>query len=242
MPITASTLANTADKHIGENVTLYAAVEQTLSKTTFTVDQDKTKTTGKDVLVIMPKVYGSVEASTYVTVIGEVVKFDPSELAAKVKDYTLDMPADAAAKLKGRPAIIATSVINAAMIDITKRLPPPMTADEEALSKIMKQVAPALAALRKGIEGSDAKVAKEQSDVLRKTFAETETFWKTRGKMDATKWATDGRRAIEVIDVSAAAGKWDDVKTQATALGQTCTSCHGVYRDRFDDGSFRIKK
>jgi mono/diheme cytochrome c family protein len=43
------------------------------------------------------------------------------------------------------------------------------------------------------------------------------------------------------IDTAAAAAKWDDVKASAGTLGQKCAACHGAYRERFDDGSFRIK-
>ena len=61
------------------------------------------------------------------------------------------MPAlapDVVAKYRGRPAIIATSVINGAMTDLAKRLPPPMSPEELALSKVMKQVGPGFNALR----------------------------------------------------------------------------------------------
>ena len=63
---------------------MMAIVDQTLSPVAFSVDQDKTKSTGKDVLVLAPRLNEPVELNTYVTVIGEVVKFDANN--AKVKD------------------------------------------------------------------------------------------------------------------------------------------------------------
>ena len=57
---------------------MMAIVDQTLSPTAFSVDQDKTKSTGKDVLVLAPRLNEPIELNTYVTVIGEVVKFDPT--------------------------------------------------------------------------------------------------------------------------------------------------------------------
>ena len=62
-----------------------------------------------------------------------------------------------------------------------------------------------------------------------------------RQKPDAVKFATDARAMSELINGAVATGKWDDVKSSAGTLGQQCQSCHGTYRERFDDGSFRIK-
>jgi cytochrome c556 len=133
-------------------------------------------------------------------------------------------------------------VIDSAGNDAARRLPPPMTPDEEALQKLMKQVGSSNGALRKAIEGSDAKVAAENGIILKKTFTEVESFWKARRRNDAANWAQNARRLSENIERSAAAGRWDDVRAHAGTLGQACQSCHAAYRERFDDGSFRIKK
>jgi hypothetical protein len=242
VPVAASTLASNPDSFVGEQVSLSAAVEQSLSRTAFSVDQDKTKSTGKEVLVLVPTIQSPVEVNTYVTVLGEVVKFDAAALGAKLKDYKLDLPADVAAKYAGKPVVIATSVIDVAGKDIAKRLPPPMTADEEAYQKLMKQVASSNGALRKAIEGSDLKLTTENTAALKKTFMDVEQYWKTRRKNDAAQWSQDARKLSENIERSASAGRWEDVKTHAATLGKACQTCHTVYRERFDDGSFRIKK
>ena len=175
------------------------------------------------------------------TVMGEVAKFDPAELAGK-KGYKLDdLSPEVVEKYRGKPVLLATSVINTASIDLTKRLPPPMTTEELALQKVMKKVAPAFAALRTSIDGSKAEAATENVAVLKQAFAETETFWKSKGKADATGWAADARKQIDLIDHAVAAGKFDDAKAPAGVLGTSCTTCHGAYRERFDDGSYRIK-
>jgi cytochrome c556 len=242
VPIAASTLAATPDSYYGEPVSLAGTIEQNLSRTVFSVDQDRTKSTGKDVLVLAPNLQRHVDQNTYVTVIGEVVKFDPAALGEKLKEYKLDLAPDVAVKYVGKPAIIATSVIDNAGNDVAKRLPPPMTSDEEAYQKLMKQVGSSNGALRKAIEGSDAKLATEHSAALKKVFLEVEDFWKKRRKSDAEDWSEDARKVSENIERSAAAGRWDEVKAHAGTLGKTCQSCHGAYRERFDDGSFRIKK
>lgn len=242
VPIAASTLAATPDPYYGEPVSLAGTIEQNLSRTVFSVDQDRTKSTGKEVLVLAPNLQRHVDQNTYVTVIGEVVKFDPAALGAKLKEYKLDLPPDVAVKYVGKPAIIATSVIDNAGNDVAKRLPPPMTADEEAYQKLMKQVGSSNGALRKAIEGSDVKLAAENTAALKKVFIEVETFWRARRKSDAARWAQDARKLSENIERSVAAGRWDEVKSHAGTLGKACQSCHGAYRERFDDGSFRIKK
>jgi cytochrome c556 len=242
VPVAASTMAAAPENYLGEFVSLAGTVEQSVSKFAFTVDQDARKSTGKEVLVLMRHLSGTIDPQTYVTVIGQVVKLDSAEIAAKFKDWAVELPADATAKFGGKPVVLATSVINVSGIDVTRRLPPPMTADEEAYSKIMKQVGTANAAMRKGLEGSDVKLAAENAVILRQSFTQAETFWKGRGRNDAVTWSQDARKLSDTIHRAAVAGKWEEVKASATTLGQACQSCHAAYRERFDDGSFRIKK
>ncbi len=242
VPIAASTLAARAGDYVGEFVSLTGAIERSIGKMAFSVDQDPQKSTGKEVVVLMRHLSGTIDPQTYVTIIGQVVKYDPTEFADKFKDWAEALPADAASKYTGTPVVIATSVINVAGVDVMRRLPPPMTADEEAYQKIMKQVGSANAALRKAIEGSDVKMARDNAAALKEAFDDTASFWNRKDKDDAKGWAQDARKLAESIDRSAAAGRWDEVKASATTLGQTCQSCHAAHRERFDDGSFRIKK
>jgi cytochrome c556 len=241
VPVAASSLATYPDTYMGEFVSMTGAVEQSLSKSAFSVDQDKTKPTGKEVLVLAPTLNGVVDPNTYVTIMGEVVRFDPAEIAKKAKDYQLDLSPELIAKYSGKPTVIATAVINAAMIDIAKRLPPPMTAEEEAYDKVMKRVGPAFAALRNAVTASDVNVAKQNAAILKQAFTETEAFWKSKAKTDALQWAQDARKQSEAVEREATAGNWDGVKSASGTLGEACQSCHGVYRERFDDGTFRIK-
>ena len=237
----ASSVALNPEAHFGENVAMTATVEQALTKTAFSVDQDKTKSTGKEVLILAPYLNAAVTPNSYVTVVGEVIKFDPAEVAKKAKDYTLDLPPDVIAKFTGKPAIIATSVITAELADIGKRQPPPMTPAEEAFDKTMKSVSGANTAMRKGIEESSLELTKQQTAILKKGFMEAQLFFKNRNTADAVGWAQDAYKFVDAIETAATAGKWDEVKTAAGSLAQMCTTCHGVHRERFDDGTFRVK-
>jgi cytochrome c553 len=241
VPVAASTVAANPDAYVGEFVTLTGAVEANVSKTSFSVDQDKTKATGKDVLVVAPYLQSAAEANTYVTAIGQLIKFDEAEIAKVLKEYQLDLsPADIA-KYKGKPVVLATSVINTAGVDIGKKPIPPPTTDDLALAKIMTRLPPAQAALRKAIEGSAVDLAKEQGTILKAAFTETEAFWKTKGNTEAMGWAAEGKKHADTILTALAANNWADVKAAATPLGATCATCHGKYRVRMDDGTFRIK-
>jgi len=241
VPVAASTLAAHPETYYGERVTMSGAVEQTIGTLVFSVDQDKTKTLDKQILVLAPRMNSPVEVNTYVTVIGEVVAFDSAEVTKRAKDYPVEVSPEIAAKFKGRPVIFATNVINTAGTDLALRLPPPMTTEELALQKAMKAIAPASAALRADADKMDANLAKEHAAALKQAFAQTEAIWKAKGKADAVQIAADARKLAETIELDAAAAKWDEVKTSAGTLNTKCGACHGVYRERFDDGSFRIK-
>jgi hypothetical protein len=245
IPLAASTLADHPDTYYGEFVTVTGAVEQSLSKLAFSVDQDKTKSTGKDVIVVAPTLMEPVTPNTYVTIIGEVVHLDSAEIGKKgaelAKEYKIDLAPDAIAKYKGHPVVLAKSVITTAGVDVAKRPPPPMTAEEEALSKIMKQIGPASAGLRTALDKPDVGVAKDHANVLKQAFAQTEAFFKPKGKADANKWAEDARKASESASAAIAAGNVDEAKTHAATINQQCGQCHGAYRERMDDGTYRIK-
>jgi cytochrome c556 len=247
IPLATNTVTANPDAYYGESVTLTAAVGQILSKSVFSMDQqkigpgNKPQPTGTEVLVISPTLNTAVQLNSYVTVMGELVKFDPDVIARKAKDYKLDLTPEMIAKYRGRPALMATAVIDEKFVDLAKKPLPAMTADDIALSKVMKQVGPAFAALRTGIDGSNAEAATKNVAVLKQMFAETETFWKTRSKTDATQWAQEARKQVDAIEHAVAGGKLEDAKAPAGTLGQSCAMCHGMYRERLEDGTYRIK-
>jgi cytochrome c556 len=242
IPAAASSIADKPETFYGQNVTVYATVEKQLTATAFTLDQDKSKSTGKEVIVLAPRLHEKVEPNTYVTVIGEVVRADAGEIAKRAKAAAAGLPADVLAQHAGKPVILATAVITPALTDLAKFIPPPMTPEEESLDKAMKAVGQANGAVRKGVDGTNAEIVKTQTAILAKAFAETEAFWKKRGKEDAVKIAQTARTAVDGLEKAAAMGNWNDAKTHMTTLGQQCQSCHGTFRERLEDGSFAVKK
>ena len=241
VPVSASSVAANPDRFVGEFVTMTAAVEANLSKTSFSVDQDKTKATGKEVLVLAPTLQTPAEPNGYVTVIGELIKFDANTVAEKLKEYKIDLSAEDQARFNGKPVVLATAVINTSGIDIAKVPVPPPTADDLTLRKIMTQLPPAQAALRKALEGKSMELTTEQAKILTTAFTENEAFWKDKGNDEALKLAAEGKKHSNSILMNVTAGNFDAAKTLVAPLGATCASCHGKYRERMSDGTFRIK-
>ena len=241
IPVAASSLVLMPDTYIGENVSMMCTVEAMLSKTVFTVDQDRTASTGKEVLVIAPYLQAAVDLNTYVTVQGEVFKFDPAEVAKRGarNNYVLDLPPDVAARYVGRPAVFATGVITSQLVDIGKRLPPPLTAAEQTLRAAMISINQTNMALR-GAETDIAKI-KEGIATLKKNFTDAQAFFKSQNATDAVGWAGDALTLVGAMEAAAAASNLDDVRAAVTKVGSLCSTCHTARRERLEDGSFRFR-
>jgi hypothetical protein len=241
VPTTASSLLRDPKAHIGDNVSLMATVEAILSKTAFTLDQDATKTAPKTLLVLAPTLNEAPDLNGYVTVQGEVLLFDPAEIAKRNKSYTIDLPADLAARYQGQPVILATAVVTPKLVDLAKKPIVPMTPEELQFQKAMLAINPASAELRGLMAAPDAAKIKEQTAILKKAFTEVEAFFKKRGTTEAAAMAGEALKIVTGIEASAQAGKLEELKTAAVPLQQLCAQCHGAYRERQDDGTFRIR-
>lgn len=242
IPVAASSLVLNPDLYVGERVSMMASVEQMLTPTTFSVDQDKTRSTGKDVLVIAPTLQTPVELNAYVTVIGDVVAFDPADIATRLKNYSLDLSPEVVARFRGKAVVIATSVINAALEDVAKAPPPPLTEAEIAFDLVMKRVNPASGSLRTAVAESSAERTTTQTAVLKTAFAEAKAFFEGLGDADdAVEWAQEAGALALTIEEAAAAGNWADASTASGSLTQLCQQCHAAYRVRMEDGTFRVK-
>jgi hypothetical protein len=242
IPMTAASILRNPAAHFGENVSMVAPVETVISKTAFTVDQDATKATGKELLVLAPTLNTAPQANAYLTVQGEVMRFDKAEIERRARGYTVDLPADLIAKFQGQPVVLATAVISPALVDLAKRIPPPITPAELGFRQLMTTINPAFTAIRGGIDQPNAAtMLKDQAAAVKKSFADAETYFKANGPAGAVKLAGDALALATTIDASLAAGKIEDAKTSATSLQQLCATCHGQFRERLDDGSYRIK-
>ena len=242
VPVATTALTAHADQYAGATVSLTAAVAQVYGATAFSIAQANQKDRGADVLVVAPILTAPVQPGSYVTVIGDVIRFDVSTLATRMKDAAPALAPEVVDRYRGKPAIVAVSVINGAMTDLAKKLPPPMTAGELLLNKAMKQVGPAFTALRQAATASNAADAATQAAALKAGFTDATAFWKTQAHPDATEWTADALKLSDEIAALAAKGDVESVKTAVPKLQQICGNCHTAYRERLDDGSYRYKQ
>ena len=217
VPAAATSIAADPEPFYGQIVSVSAAVDRVLSPTAFIVAQRPKQNAAGGLLVQVELLSAPLAVDDYVTVIGEVVRHD------------------------GRPAIRAASVITRDMVDLAKRPPPPMSLGEAAFDAVMKRIGPAFNSARAAVAAAAAAEAAAPLATLADGFAETETFWKARGPADARRWAAEARAHTASLQRAVAAGSWDDAKAAMGSLQQTCAACHGAYRERQDDGSYRLR-
>jgi len=241
VPVAVTTLSAHPDQFAGAPVSLTAAVSQVFGPTAFSVAQGNQKDRVSDILVVSAVLTAPVQPGSYVTIIGDVFRFDQAAVVGRLKDAAPSLAPDVVDRYRGKPAIVATSIINGAMTDLAKKLPPPMTAGELALNKAMKQVGPAFTALRQAATAASAADAATQAAALKAAFTDAAAFWKTQTHPDAIEWTADALHASEEIAASAAKGDIEAVKTAVPKLQQICGNCHTAYRERLDDGSYRYK-
>jgi hypothetical protein len=243
LPIAVSVLAGKPEAYFGGIVSLTAAVDQRFGATAFSIVQGRggASPAAPDVLVLSSVLTAPVDPGAYVTVIGEVVRFEPAEIAAKMTGGAPELSTEVIAKYRGRPAIIATSIINSAMTDLAKRLPPPMSPEEEALSRQMKLIGPGFNALRQAVTASSSTDAAAHASAINKAFTEAAAFWKGKTHPDAIQWTEDAKRESAAIAAAAGRADWNAVKAAVPKLQSACSSCHGQYRERLDDGTYRFK-
>jgi soluble cytochrome b562 len=239
IPIATAALSARPELYAGSTVSLTAAVARVYAGTAFSIVQANQKDGAADILVVTPLLTAPLAPGSYVTIIGEVIRFDTANLAARLKDAAPALPADVVDRYRGKPAIVAVSIINAAMTDLAKRLPPPMSADELRLNKAMKQVGPAFAELRQAATAADAAA---QAAALEAAFTDAAAFWKTQPHADAIQWTADARALTAEIAAAAGKGNLDAVKTAVPKLQQICGNCHTAHRERLDDGTYRYKQ
>ena len=219
-------------------------VEKTLAPTAFSVDQDKTKSTGKEVIVARAAAARAGRAQ-YLRHrdrrSGQARR--RRDRQARARPAPPDCPPTCSRKYQGKPVILATAVINAALTDLAQVH---SAADDAGRS-----------GPRQGHEGVGAgqrRAAQRRSTHRTPSWSRpTPRFWprrsprpkrsgRARGKADAVKFAQtarDGRRRPS--NRRPRPGNWNDVKTHDTTLGQQCASCHGVIASAVEDGSFCIK-
>jgi hypothetical protein len=246
-PTATNAIVDHPDAFYGRQVTVSAGVEQMLSKTAFLIDQRRAIGTsevtavGKPVLVIAPYLSAALEEHRYVLVRGDLMKFDLPAILKTAADYTLDLPVEVAMKYQGRPVLIATSVLSARSTELARKPIPPPRPEEVSLSSAMKAINPAFTALRSALDDSKTDVVAQNLMKLQPALTQAEAVWDDLGQSAAAEWTREARARTLEIGHAAASGNWEAAKGAAGKLNTLCQNCHGAYRDRLEDGSFRLR-
>jgi hypothetical protein len=247
IPVATNAILQNPSAYYGKQVTLSAGVAQMLSKTAFLVDQWKAvgpndvQPIGKPILVIAPYLTASLDQRNYLLIRGEIVKLDPTAIARVSADYSLDLEPEIGVKFLGQPVLLTTSVVNSTYTELARKPIPPPSAAELSLTTAMKTINPAFAALRTAAEESKADVVAESLAKLKPAFTQTEAIWDDLGQGSAGQWAREALDHTASMERGVTAGDWGAVKTSAAKLNQLCQNCHGTFREREEDGTFRIK-
>ena len=247
LPLATNTILRNPAVYYGKQVTVSAGVDHMLSKTAFVVDQwkmtgpNEAAAIGRPILVVAPYLTAALDTRSYMLMRGELVKFDTSAIARVAAEYKIDLGPDLWANYQGQPMLLAVSVINSTYTELAKKPIQPPTANELAMSDAMKTISPAFTALRAAADESKPDLVVQNIAKLQPAFAQTESIWDGVGQASAAQFARDAQDHLAAMQRDAAAGNWDKVKFTAGKLNQVCGSCHGTFRDRADDGSFRFK-
>jgi hypothetical protein len=247
VPLATNMILKNPAAYYGKQITISAGVDRMLTPTAFLVDQWKmtgpnaVAPIGQPVLVVAPYLTATLDQRNYLLVRGELVKFDTAAIARVAAEYKLDLGPELWAKYQNQPMLLAASVISSTYAELAKKPILPPTANELALSEAMKTISPAFNDLKAAVETSKGDVVAQQAAKLRPAFSTTEAVWDNVGQASAGQWARDAQEYIAAIEHDAVAGNWDKVKFTSNKLNTLCGSCHGTFRDRAEDGTFRMK-
>jgi cytochrome c556 len=113
--------------------------------------------------------------------------------------------------------------------------------DEKAFQKHMKLVGKTTKAFKANFESKNAAAIEKDGAATADAYKAMAAFFKARKNDDAVKWSDDSAAGASGAAVAAKAGNWDKVKSEWGAVGKNCKSCHDKYREKLDDGSYKIK-
>lgn len=140
-----------------------------------------------------------------------------------------------------RASVFLTAALLAGVLTMTAQAQGKKAWSDEDYDKLMKEVGGSVGAMRKAIDGQNAELVKSNAEKMQKLFVDAHEFWTSRNVKDAADTATEASKHAQAVAAAADAKDFVKAAEQAKTLQGTCASCHGKYRDKGPDGSFRIK-
>lgn len=113
--------------------------------------------------------------------------------------------------------------------------------DEKEYQNWMKTTGATAGSLRKNLQAQNGEAAAGDAKKLQDIFSQVHDFWMKKKIDDATKFATNARSGFQEVAQHASAGRFDEAQATLKATMANCAGCHGAYREKADDGSWKIK-
>lgn len=120
-------------------------------------------------------------------------------------------------------------------------LPAADAADEKVFVKHMKQVGKANKDFKTNLEARNAAAIEKDATATAESYAVMAAFFKAHKTDDAVKWSDDSTEAARATAAAAKARDWEKVKSSWGAVGKNCKACHDKYREKLEDGGYKIK-
>src|SRR5262245_21414699 len=150
-----------------------------------------------------------------------------------------------------RSSLFLTVTVLVGAVSLAGQGPPPATAPaattttrtwtDADLDKIMKEVGTTIGLLRKSVDAQNVETAKQQADRLELLFEDVDDFWNARNVRDAADIADDAAEHADHVEDAIDEKDFVKAAEHLKTLQSTCAACHGKYRDKSPDGSYRIK-
>lgn len=106
---------------------------------------------------------------------------------------------------------------------------------------LMKTIGPTQGSLRKNLAAKNGEGAAADAKKLNEIFAKVHDFWLKKKIDNATKFATDAQNGFKDVSQHATDGKFDEAQASLKMAMGTCSGCHSAYREKLEDGSYKIK-
>ena len=113
---------------------------------------------------------------------------------------------------------------------------------DDDIDRIMKQVGPAAATLRKMIDAQAAPSAEAHADTLEHLFRDVEDFFDGRHLSEAETLAKQATSHAGHVEDAAEEKDFAKASEHLKLLMATCQTCHTKFREQDASGAYRLKK
>ncbi len=105
----------------------------------------------------------------------------------------------------------------------------------------MKEIGDTAKRFRPGMESQDSAQVSKDAARMAEIHKEMIAFWKGRKADGAVKSSEESAAAAKALATAAKGNDWEKAKAELGTLMKNCKACHDTYREKLDDGSYRIK-